>query len=317
MAAGRRNWFIAALVLVGTMVPLAISKDNDPVKQQRDKQKEIKARVEDAARRASSTLDAMMFQRLEPNAEQKMLREVADGLRGLSEDEIKAVLDHLEKAIMAPDPATATKEQNDAYAKHLEVIKQLKVMLGQLDVIRSLDEAADRLERAAEKQIKLVTDGFTNSTLPVRGRIGVIDDREELANEQADLRNEVIAIFRQIKVLVDNKMLTPEQLARVERAEALVRGVKLGADMNNTVITVRSGNFIDAAERQRRHAKELKDLSRALRTPEDRLAALKAAQAKIVQAMDAQTKVNNDTKDKADPVEDLKLRRQGMDPTVV
>ena len=65
MTAGRRCRFVAALTLLGTIVPLAISKDLDPVKQ-RDEQKKIKARVDEASRRASSTLDAMMFQRLTP-----------------------------------------------------------------------------------------------------------------------------------------------------------------------------------------------------------------------------------------------------------
>lgn len=162
---GRRSWFVAALVLVGTMVPLAVSKDSDPAKQ-REEQKKIKARVDEAARRTSSTLDAMTFQRLTPTAEQKMLRGVADDLRGLSQEQIAEVLGHLEKAVTAPNPATATKEQQDAYAKHLLVVQQLKVMLGQLDVIKNLDEAAARLERAAEKQIKLVTEGHTNSILP-------------------------------------------------------------------------------------------------------------------------------------------------------
>src|SRR5262245_32153333 len=116
MAAGRRSWFLAAMVLLGAMLPLASSNDLDPVKQ-RDDQKKIKARVDEAARRAQSTLNAMRYQRLPVTAEQKTIRDVADGLRGLSETEIKAVLDHLEKAVSAPDPKTATKEQKDAYEK--------------------------------------------------------------------------------------------------------------------------------------------------------------------------------------------------------
>ncbi|MCI0705524.1 MAG: hypothetical protein L0241_31070, partial [Planctomycetia bacterium] len=315
MSAGRRSWFVAALILAGTIVPLANSKDLNPGKQL-EEQKKIKARVEDAARRASSTLDAMMFQKLTPKAEQQMLREVADGLRGLSEGEIKQVLDHLEKAVSAPDPKTATDEQKAAFAKHLDVMRQLRVMLGQLNVIRTLDEAAEQLEIAAEKQLKLVLAGHTQTIRPVRGR-PVVDDREQLANDQADLRLEVLAVFKGIKALVDDNLLTPEQLARVQRAEVLVRGVKLTTDMTNTTITVRSGDFTGASERQRRHAKELKDLAKALRTPLDRLETLKVAQAQVTKAIDAQTKLNNDTTEKPDPAEELKLRRQNLDPKAV
>ncbi|MCS6865759.1 MAG: hypothetical protein RMJ56_14775 [Gemmataceae bacterium] len=289
MTAGRRHRLVAVFALAALLVPLATSRGTDPVRQ-RDEQKKIKARVDEAARRAASTLDAMMFQRLTPNAEQKVLQDVAAGLRGLSETEIQAVLDHLEKAVMAPDPQTATAEQKAAYAKHLQIVQQLKVMLGQLDVIKSLEEAAERLERAAEKEIQLDAHAHTNS-LRSRG----IDDRDELATEQADLRNEVVNIFKGIQRLVEDKLLTPDQQARVEKADALTRGQRLTAEMATTITTIRQGRFLDASERLRRHAKELKDLAAALRTPPgSRLEALKAAQAEVVKAIDAQRKANQD-----------------------
>jgi hypothetical protein len=104
MTLGRRCRIAAALALVAMTVTLAASRSRatDPAKQ-REEQKKVKARVDEAARRASSTLDAMMFQRLAPNAEQNMLREVADGLKGLSQEQIAEVLAHLEKAVAAPD----------------------------------------------------------------------------------------------------------------------------------------------------------------------------------------------------------------------
>ena len=313
MIAGRRCRVAAALALVVTIIPLASSKskDLDPVKQ-RDEQKKIQARIDEASRRSQSTLDAMRYQRLPVTAEQKMLRDVADGLRGLSETEIKGVLAHLEKAVGAPDPKTATEEQKAAYAKHLAIVQQLKVMLGQLDVIKNLDEAAERLERAAEKQIKLVAEAHTNSTLPSRRGV-VVDDREELANEQGDLRAEVASVFKQVNRLAADKLLTPEQLARVEKADALTRGVRLASDMAPTAEILRRGSFLEASVAQRRHAKELKDLAAALRTPPaTRIDALKAAQKEVAKAIDAQTKVNKDTAEKPDPAE--KAVRPGTDP---
>ncbi len=307
MTIGRRYRFVAFLALATLLVPLATSRGIDPV-QQRDEQKKIKARVDEAARRAASTLDAMMFQRLAPNAEQKVLRDVADGLRGLSETEIQAVLDHLEKAVLAPDPQTATAEQKAAYAKHLQIVQQLKGMLGQLDVIKSLEEAAERLERAAEKEIQLTAEAHTNS-LRSRG----VDDREELATEQADLRNEVVHIFKGIQRLAAEKLLTAEQLARIEKADALTRGTRLMAEMATTITTIRQGRFLDASERLRRHAKELKDLAAALRTPPgNRLEALKAAQAEVVKAIDAQMKANQNAAERTEP-QDFKAP-PGIDP---
>ena len=68
--------------------------------------------------------DAMLFQRLSPSAEQKMIDEVADSLRGLSQDEIKTILDHLDRAVQAPDPTIAGREQREAYQKHRAVVAQ-------------------------------------------------------------------------------------------------------------------------------------------------------------------------------------------------
>ena len=311
MTAGRRCRIAAALALGVMLFPLitSTSKAVDPAKQ-REEQRKIQARVDEAALRASSTLDAMRYQRLPMNAEQKMLREVADGLKGLSQEQINEVLAHLEKAVMAPDPKTATEEQKAAYQKHLQIVQQLKVMLGQLDVIKNLDEAAERLERAAEKQIKLITEAHTNSTLPLRRGV-VVDDRDELAIEQGDMRAEVASVFKQVAALINSKLLNPEQMARVEKAEALTRGAKLVSDMAATVDALKKASFIDAGERQRRHAKELKDLAAALRTPPaDRLSALINAKKEVEKAIDAQTKVNKDTAEKPDQIK----TQPGVDP---
>ena len=170
MPAGRRSRFVASLFLLGTMVPLAISKDNDPAKQ-REVQKKIQAQVEEAARRTGSTIDAMLFQRLSASLEQKMLEEVADSLKGLSEEQIKAVLGHLEAALKAPDEATATKEQKEAYTKHRAVIASLRGMLVKLDVVRNLDEAANRLDRAADKQLGVNADTLNGSAQNAGGRV--------------------------------------------------------------------------------------------------------------------------------------------------
>ncbi|MDY3554617.1 hypothetical protein R5W24_003743 [Gemmata sp. JC717] len=312
----RRSWFAAALLLVGLLVPLATSQDKsaDPAKQ-RDDQQKIKARIDEAARRTSSTLDALMFQRLAPGAEQKMLRGVADDLRGLSETEIRAVLAHLEAAVAAP--ANATKEQREAAEASKTIMTQLKVMLGQLDVIKNLDEAADRLERAAEKQIALIGDTHTNTTLPSRGSVR-IDDRGPLAAEQGELRVEVLAVFKQVNRLVTEKLLTPDQLTRLERTEALSRGAKLAEDMKDTAGLLKAGAFTSASVPQRRHTKELKDLAAALRTPPaSRLDALKKAQAEVNKAIDAQTKVNRDTAERLDAAEVRRIQRQGSDPNTV
>jgi hypothetical protein len=225
MSTGRQSRFLAAVLLVGTIVPLAISKDVDPVKQ-REEQKKIKDRIEEAARRAGSTLDAMRYQRLSPSTQQAMLEEVAKGLRSLSEKEIKEVLAKLDASIAAPDEATATKEQKEAYLKQREIVTKLLGLAGKLDVLKNLDEAAAQLDLAADKQLTINAETMTNARIPRQtGRRQIIDDREELSTEEGDLRIEVASIFDRVKAL--KEYLTPEQKERLERADAIKRGDSL------------------------------------------------------------------------------------------
>ncbi len=290
MPSGRRSRYMAATLLVGLLVPLAISKDLDPAKQ-REEQKKIKARIDEAARRAGSTLDAMSFQRLSPSAERAMLEEVARGLRGLSDDQIKEVLNHLEAAVAAETAKNmdkATAEQKAALAKQRQVITELRGMLVKLDVIKSLDEAAARLDDAADKQLIINSETLTEARLPRRPGRQVLDNREELSGEQSDLRTEIAAVLKQVQLLVP--FLNPEQKDRVVRSDVSNRGTRLISEMEQTVRTLRSASYDDAGTKQRRHAKELKDLAVALRTPPgDRVTALKAAAEKVAKAIDAQT----------------------------
>ncbi|HVL14392.1 MAG TPA: hypothetical protein VM529_17600, partial [Gemmata sp.] len=318
MFAGRPSRFLAATVFVGMLVPLAASQDLDPVKQ-REEQKKIKARIDEAARRLGSTIDAMAYQRLSASAERKMLEGVAGDLRGLSAEQVRDILDRLDSAVA--NPATASEAQKEAFAKQRQVIEQLRGMFFRLDVIKNLDEAAARLEHQANMQIDVRAATVTNANLPIKpGRRGpVLDDSEALAIEQSDLRAEVEAIVKQVRILATDpeisKILTPEQKDRLAAAEVLPRGDALVADLRKTVADIRARLFTEASGQQLGHAKELKELAAALRTPPgSRVDALKAAAEKLDRAIDAQTKANNDARDPITPEEAQKASRAGLDP---
>jgi hypothetical protein len=319
MSAGRQSRFAAAAVLASALVPLALAQDLDPAKQ-REAQKALQAKLDTMARRAGSTIDAMIYQRLSASAEQQMLEEVAQSLRGLSQEQIKQVLTHLEAAIKAPDEATATNEQREAYQKHRQIISQLRGMVVKLDVVKNLDEAAARLDRAAEKQLALNAQSLDNVRSPIRNRARALsDDREEISGDQADLRAEAAAVFRQVKGMLP--FLNPDQRERVKTADVEARGARLVSEMDRTVRTAQQGNFDDTAERQRRHAKELKDLAAALRTPPSgKLEALRQAREKVEKAIQGQQKVNDETarkpEDRPEPVRERPFRggRDTSDP---
>ena len=71
---------------------------------------------------------------------------------GLTKNEMEAVIAHLEASVKAPDDKTANDEAKKAYDRHRDVVKNLKSLLLKYDTIKTLDQAAERLERAARDQ---------------------------------------------------------------------------------------------------------------------------------------------------------------------
>ncbi|QDU22272.1 hypothetical protein [Urbifossiella limnaea] len=297
MPAGRWLQLPVAALLLTLVVGLA-SKGNDAAKQ-RDEQKKVQARVADASRRASSTIDAMIYQRLSPSAERKMIEDVADSLKGLSQTEIQAIIAHLEAAVAAPDQEKASAEQVRAYDKHREVVAQLRGMLVRLELIRNLNEAAARLDRAASEQLDVYKDTQSNLVARRPGRTPreLAVDRDDVADKQAQLGAEVAEVFRQIDKLLPS--MTPAEKERADKADVKARGAKLGSEMTFTTRILKQDATSEAAERERKHANELKDLAAALRQPPTD--PLRAARDKVDAALKEQEKLNEDTAKKADP----------------
>ena len=293
----RRHLAAATLTAVLAGGPaLAASPDVDPAAQKAAQQKAL-ADAEATARRVATALRVVQFQKIDQTAETKVLKEVADQLKGLTDDQMKAVLDHLDKAVKAPDEKTASAEQKAAYDKHRQVVSSLRGMLTRLDVLKSLDHAAEKLEKYARDQHDLALKStashqFANASRTKR----YIDDREELADAQTDLRAEMTAFVGQTADL--KAKLTPEQKERLAAAEVGGRGGKIIADMELSKMSVMQGDYKTSADRQLGVAKDLQAMAAALRTPKDKLAALKDARDKVEKVIAAEQQLKKDTEEK-------------------
>ena len=278
------------------LTPFSLAADIDPVAQ-REQQKKVIADVEQTARRIGTTLRVMAYQKLDPGTEQKMLDEVATTLRGLSQDQLKAVLVHIENAIKSPDDATATSEQKEAYQKHRQIVTSIRGLLSKLDILKSLDQAASRIDRMAKDQHGLHLRSIQSETFkPVARTRRTTDDREEQADSQGDVRNDMTALVKQLSSIKPN--LTPEQKQRVDAADTFGKGARLIADMELSAQALNGGNFKDSADRQLRTSKELQALAAALRAPRDKITAMKEARDKIEKTIQAQEALKAETAQK-------------------
>jgi hypothetical protein len=285
-----------AALLAGFAGTPVFASDLNPVAQ-REQQKRVKAEVEQTARRISTTLRVLAYQKMDAGTEQKLLDEVAATLRGLSQEQMAAVIAHLEASLKAPDEATATAEQREAYQKHRQIITSLRGLLTKLDVIKSLDMAAARLDKMAKEQHTLHLRALQSEAVKTQPRPGrrstFTDDREEQADSQGDLRTSMTDLVRQLAVL--RPTLDQDQKDRLERADVAGKGGRLIADMELAVHTLNAGRFSDAAERQLRTSKELQALAAALRSPRDKIAAMREARDRIEKAIREQEAIKAET----------------------
>ena len=254
MPIGRLRRFPAVVLVLGIFGMFAVAQEPAPAIQ-RDEQKKLVERTDTLARRVASAVDVITYQRIAPTAERMMLDQMAAALRDLSGTELRRVLAHLESAAKASDKATTAKELLAGYEERRQVVSRLRAMAARLDVIRNLNDAAAKLDRAAGKQLAIVG---VKQTLPLG-----INLREHVADEQTDLNAEVAAVLKQLGEI--SRFLAFGEKDRLEKAGAVDRGDKLMAEMTVTLQSIRKDKLGDARERQRQHATELKDIAGAIR----------------------------------------------------
>ncbi len=295
-----RERFLRAVLAVGLTAPLVPAADPPATAAQRDQQKQATAAVEQTARFVTTSLRTLAYQKLDPTTEQKVLAEVAGGLRKLSRDEMQAVFTHLDAAVKAPDEASATAEQKAAYDKHREVVAGLRGILFKMDALRTLDEAAKRLTDAAKAEHALhlrSTRAEAQRAAGVR-RAGKSDEVREQTDGQVDVRTDVGNLLKQLNTL--RPKLSADQRGRLDAADAAGRGAQLVRSMDKIVTHLQSANYPPAAEEQLAAARELQALAAALTAPRDPLTAMKDARDMVEQARRLQEALVQETENRPD-----------------
>ncbi len=289
--------FLLAAVAVALATPFGFAADLPPA-YQRDQEKKVQAEVERTARQVETALRVLMYQRVAADDEQKTLSDVAAQLRGLGDDQIRAVLKHLDAAVTAPDEATASTEQKAAYVKHRQVVVALKGMLEKLDTLKSLDHAAERYDRLAKEEYDLALKAVASQQAVDNpfGRGRRTDTRDEQADTQADLRTELVALTKLVAGM--KSTLTPDQKARVEQADPFGKGGQLAAEMQLAAEDAKGGEFRASGDRDRKISKDLQALAAALRSPREKIAALKEARDKVEKLIKEQEALTKETIEK-------------------
>ena len=311
---------LAALLLTGSVLVLpmrAAEKDLDPAAQKLAQLEALK-NTEATARRVATSIRVLQFQKLSAAEEKKTLTEVGNQLQSLGKDQMTAVLAHLESAVKAPDKDTATAEQRAAYDKHRQIVVSLRGMMQKLDTLKSLDQAAEKLDKLAKDQLELHLKAMNLKSLQDSGSRSavrrVVEDRSEQADAQTDLRGEMTGFLNQTATL--RGKLTPEQKGVLDAADVSSRSGRIIAEMEMAKVSLMNADNAGAASRQLTTAKELQAMAAALRPAKDTLAQLKESRDKVDKLIAAEKELKAQTEDakKFDRTQNEPQRRQGTDP---
>ena len=302
----------AVALLLAVVANLSVRADEpDPQNQQdlllqQDRQKQIQAETDYVVRRMGTMLRVLDFYQLDKAAEKKMLEEMVGVLGGLSKTQMRDVIDRLEAAAKAKTSEQTTKEVQAAYTRHREILDSLKTMLSRYDAIRSLDQAADRLEKQSVHQLELhfQTEQLVRDLgqlqqpdlsptqrllIGKRNRRGF--EAKQYGDQQSDLHGEVFNVLKQVKEL--RPKLNEEQQQRVVAMEKLATEFRIQENLKTAALKlqaagypqVRQEQFKSAIALQWQSAAQLKELARVLRLPGDLLALLREARDRVDQTI--------------------------------
>jgi len=281
---------------------------------QQERQKQIQTDTDQVVRRVGTMLRVLEYYQVEKGIEKKMLEEVAITLAGLSRDQMSQVITRLDAAARAGDPAKSEKEVSEAYIRHREILDSLKGLLSKYDAVKSLDQVAERLDKAARIQLELhlVTNQLIQNAMerqkpyltPLQRNAllkqfpNVLLEKKQQGDSEGDLRKDVEIVLKQASDL--RAKLPAEQQERLKALEELAAKqrimenfyraiIKLGVPFNQ-FDTWKAGNKL-----QWEIAGQLRDLARVLRAPHDNLTALRQVRDRLEQTLRIQENLKEET----------------------
>ncbi|MFM7540960.1 MAG: hypothetical protein ACKO9Z_15000, partial [Planctomycetota bacterium] len=142
-----RRWMTASLLM---SLPMGHLMAQESPESRARAQASVRGETDQVTRRLEVMAGILRYYKLGSSEDHALMRDAAGALSKLSATEMRAVLDHLEKAAKV---SAETADQTDkAYSRHLEVVRKLREISTRYDAIRSLEMAADRLEKSSREQ---------------------------------------------------------------------------------------------------------------------------------------------------------------------
>ncbi len=218
---------LMGLSLLGSAPRAAETAPDLPTQEER--QKQIQAETDRLVRRMETMIRVLQYNRLDKSAEKQLLDQVAGTLNGLSREQMTRLIDALEKAGKVKGEAR-TQELKEAQDRHEQIVLGLKGLLARFDAVKSLDQAAERLDKMARDELD---QHLQNAQLTWEDNDRPNPKKSEESRRRAErLAGEQSFIHRDLTTLLDQtgglrKLLPPEQQERLRKMEAAAKSAQL------------------------------------------------------------------------------------------
>jgi len=304
----RLHWLATTALLTTGLLCVALTPEgrsapDRELTEQKDRQKQIQSDTDRLVRRIETMIRVYEYNRLDSSSDKELLEQVNGILTGLSKEQMTALIAALEKAQKEKGEAR-TDELKKAQARHAEIIDGLKTILARFDAVRSLDQAAERLDKMAADQVELF---LGTAQLPCESenagnkRTSALALRvERLANEQGFIKKDFADVVTQVAglnaKLPDDQKKRAKEFADHAKNQKVADGIDAAARGYKAAGTpeVIQKAWHKSADEQWRVSGELLALARVLRPVPDKLSAMREARQKLVKVIEEETALKAD-----------------------
>lgn len=273
---------------------------------QEEKQKQIKAETDRLVRRVETMIRLLEYNRLDKSAEKQLLDQVAGTLDGLSREQMLQLIAALEKAGKAND-ATRDRELKEVQARHEQIVLGLKGLLARFDAVKSLEEAAERLDKMARDEL----DHYLQNVQMAweddhAAQLSKKDDlrlrAEKIAGEETFLHRDLSNLLAQLEAR--KNLLPPEHQERYRHMEIALRSSNLLDNLMTASRQLRGyGAPVErqrqwrmAAQTQWQTSGDIRTLADLLRGSQEKLAVLREVRQKVERTIEEQEGVRQGTR---------------------
>ena len=236
---------VIAATLAIVIAPFVVANDDDELRAQQERQRQVQAETEHVVKRITTMMRVMQFYGLE-SPEKKIMEEMGTTLSGLSKNQMMEVIRQLELASNAKDEKDSEEAYDKAHQNHRQVVRALHEMVARFDAIKTLEQAADRLDKYAKSQLEMhlatgqsIRDLIEMSNPDLSPTVKSIiakrtkaqgTEMKRQSDVQGDLERDIAILVRQVKEL--SPKLPAEQQLRIKTLETKVAEFRLYENLN-------------------------------------------------------------------------------------